>query len=162
MANPYFIKIELPSETKESAVASTGAGSTGGEQENESSSPDMAVKAVKKLVSYATIKGTADSLISNHISQVALETGATEYEQRANMIHSIGSQVMNTAFTVGMGIATGNWPLALVGLVTSGISTAINISAKEKQLQTKQELEDISIGMQNVRAGTSGRRSREQ
>lgn len=163
MANPYFIKIELPSATKKSAVANGVDGSLGGGDEaQESPSADKALKAAKKLVSFATVKSTANTIISNSISQVSLETGAQEYEQRASAIHGAANQVINTVASVGIGITTGNLPLALVGIVMSGITTVLNYSNRVKQLQLKEDLEDISIGMATVRAGISGRRSKDQ
>lgn len=163
MANPYFIKIELPEEGAKSAVAGSGTGSTGGDKASEGAeTPDNYVKAAKRLVSYSTIKSTANTLISNGIRQVALETGAAEFEQRANAIHSMVNQGLSTAVTLGTGIATGNLPLVMVGLLTSGLNTIMNISAKQKQIDTQQGIENVAIGMATIRAGVSGRRSSNQ
>lgn len=164
MANPYHIKIELPPETQQSAMAETQSGNVGGEQSGGSISSELAVKAAKRLVSFAAVKSTADNLISYKISQVSLETGATEYEQRMSTIHSIVSDSIGAGATLAMGAATGpvGFTMAAIGVVSSGISKLVNIKRREETLQKQQWIEDVSIGMQTIRAGTTGRRGANQ
>lgn len=166
MANPYFIKIELPSDTNQSAMAKTETGSMGGNNAVEDFEvPATAKRVAKSLVSFAVIKSTADNLISHKISQISLETGATEYEQRLATVHSIASQAVGAGAALAFGAAAGGaagLAIAAIGVVYSGISKLINIKQKSETLQKQQWLEDISIGMQNVRAGTTGRRGTNQ
>ena len=167
-SNEYhiYVHIDGASETKKSAMAETQTGSVGGnDSADKSTSSDFSVKAAKKLGSYAAIKSTADNIISYKISQVSLETGATELEQRMSTAYSITSQVVGAGASLVMGgLAAGpaGVALAAIGIVTSGINKMINIEQKRQTLRTQQTLENISIGMQGVRAGTSGRRSNEQ
>ncbi len=76
MANPYFIKIELPSEnSKRSAVAGCDTGSTGksessSDESASSAATDQIVKKLKSLVSFSAVKSTADKIITNRISTV--------------------------------------------------------------------------------------------
>ncbi|AWW06103.1 MAG: hypothetical protein [Caudoviricetes sp.] len=160
MANPYHIKIELPSEANQSAMAETQTGSLGGESSGANLSSDIALKAARNLVSFAAVKSTADNIISYKISQVSLETGANEYEQRLATVHSIVSQSIGAGVTLAMGAATGpvGFTIAAIGVVSSAISKLVSINQKEEALRTQQGLEDVSISMQSIRAGTAGRR----
>ena len=163
--NPYVIKIELPSETQQSAMAETQAGSVGGGSSGDNISAEIAVKAAQRLVSFAAVKSTADNLISYRISQVSLETGASEYEQRASAIHSIVSQTVGAGAALVIGGVTGGpagLAMAAIGIAANGISKAINIFQKAETLRTQQGLENVSIEMQTIRAGTNGRRGANQ
>ena len=160
MANPYYIKIELPSKSNQSAMAETQAGSVGGDSSEQNFSSELAVKAAKKYMSFSAVKSTADSLISYRISQVSLETGAAEYEQRWSTMHSIISQSISAGATLAIGASPGpvGFSMAVLGLVSSGINKLIAINQKENTLRTQQGLENVSIEMQSIRAGTTGRR----
>ncbi len=165
--NEYHIYVHIDGveDSDKSAMAKTASGSTGGSSAEKSEASDFAVKAAKRIVSYATIKSTADNIISHNISQVSLETGATEYEQKLSYAHSIASQVVGVGAALVMGGMSGGpagFALAAVGIAVSGINKIINIEQRRETLRTERNLENISIGMQNVRAGTAGRRNANQ
>lgn len=167
MANPYFIKIELPDDTqKNNAVSGTtmstesgSGGSAGGSSEQSASS---VLQAAKKVVAVTGLASTADKIISYNISQVSLTTGASEYQQRQEAVYSAIKQAGGAALAVAMGAATGNLPLVLIGLTVAGTQKLISIAQKEQTLRTQQTIENISIGMATIRAGTSGRRGTNQ
>lgn len=171
MANPYFIKIELPSYDSQSAIAgandSASYGGSGGSGKSKGAtygkkSASSVEKAAKSLVSYSAIKGTADRLISARIGQVELTTGAAEYEQRLQSNYNIASSVLDGAVSLGVGIATGTWPIVLLGMARKLMSFAIGVGEKQTELRNKQSLENISISMASSRAGVNGRRSATQ
>lgn len=166
MANPYVIKIELPSNGKKSAVAGNGNKSTGTNENNSSDkSMDAVTKKLKQMVSFAAVKSTADTIISYKVNQVALRTGAIEYEQRLSYIYSAVSQTVGAgAALIGAGLTTGPGGVAVValGLAASATNKLIGILQKSETLQLQESLENISIGMYRVRAGTSGRRDKTQ
>lgn len=157
----YTITINLSSLPKgNSAMAEQESSTIGGLNDNVSDSATY--KAAQNLVSFATVAATADKLISANISQVNLKTGAAEYEQQLNAAYSAGKQIIGAGATLAMGAATGTLPIVAIGMFISGISKMLEISKKSVQLNMERSLEDISINMQNVRAGTSGRRSPNQ
>lgn len=123
---------------------------------------DSAAKAIKGMVSYASIKSFADNIVSYEISQVNLRTGAAEYEQKLEFAHSAINRGINSLVTIGIGFATGNAPLAIFGVATSLFNTIIGYAQKENTLRTQENLENISIGMASIRAGVSGRRGMHQ
>lgn len=167
MANPYFIKIELPDTTQTgNAVSGTSSstesganGTAGGSTEQTAAS---VLQTAKKVVAVTGLAATADKLISYNISTVNLRTGASEYEQRLSTVYSGIKQVGMAGLAIATGVATGNLPLALLGLAVAGTQQLINISQKAQTIRTEQSIENISIGMATVRAGVSGRRGANQ
>lgn len=165
--NTYHIYLHMDELSDSGAMAGT-TGSTGAKGAANKSSDASAARvasAAKKLVSFAAVASTADKLISYEISQISLRTGATEYEQRMNAAYSLGKQVLGAGAALAGGAVVGGpagFAVALIGVMSSGINKIINYEQNREALLTQQRLENISIGMQNIRAGTTGRRAREQ
>ncbi len=159
MANPYVIKIELPTRRKK---AMAGSSSEKDNTANADQSSMGVVEVLAKAVSYKAIMSTADNLISNSISQVSLETGATEYEQRLQTVYSGLQQVGRQGMQLLAGAVSGNLPVAAVGVVWSSVNQGIGLLQRIQQYNTRNTLENVSIGMQNIRAGTTGRRGANQ
>ena len=119
-------------------------------------------KGLKGLVSYSAVSSTADNLITYEINQVELRTGAREMEQRMQTVYNFGKKALNTTVALGIGLATGNFPLVAIGAVTSVFNSAISIAQKQRTIDTQQTVENVSINMQNERAGVQGRRGTRQ
>lgn len=163
MAEEMHLYVHLGELSNDSAMAGgSGGRSKAAQSEDGGGSAKNIQRAAKSLVSYGTVSATANKLISYQISQVSLQTGAAEYEQRLQTRYSVAKQVVDTGVSLGIGIATGTWPLVLAGILVSGVSKAIDISQKQNTLRTEKNLEDITISMQRVRAGTTGSRGGNQ
>ena len=119
-------------------------------------------KAVVGMVSYATAASFADQLVTNELSVVELSTGAREYEQRLQYGYSLGKTAVNAAVSLGVGIATGTWPVVLAGLAVAGVGKAISLGQEYRKLEMRENIEDIGIGFAQKRAGVSGRRGSTQ
>lgn len=145
-----------------SAVAGQNGGSGISSEPQGDKSAQGTSKALMGLVSYSSIAATADKLIGYEVSQVELRTGAREYEQKLQFGYSMAKKGIGIGAAVVGGIATGNFPAVAIGLVAAGINSVIKISQNYNTLRTQESLENISIGMANVRAGTAGRRSPNQ
>ncbi len=107
----------------------------------------------------------ANNLVSYEISQVSLETGATEYEQRLETVHSIVQSVGGAGVALVSGAIEGGpvgFAAALAGVAFAGINKIIGIEQRRQTLAASQALEDVSIGMARVRAGIGGRRGNNQ
>lgn len=164
MANPYFIKILLPDEEGEKSAV---AGSTNSNANSASPDPtfNRVMNASKKLISFSAAASTADKLISYRISTVNLRTGAAEYEQRLETIHSIGKDIVGAGAALVTGAKLGGragFAVALIGVAASGINKLINLAQKEQTLMIEQSLENVTQGMMNIRAGAGARRGAEQ
>ena len=153
--NEYHLYIHLDDGDGASAMAGDGSKKQPSEDKGDAKG---ALSAAKKLVSYSAIKSTADHLISYKISQVGLTTGAQEYEQRLSTVHSFNSQMLDTGVMLGVGAATGTLPIVAVGLISKGINQLLGIMEKLNTIQNERSLENISISMQNMRAGNVSRR----
>lgn len=160
--NQYQIVIQLPNEGAENQVVSGGNGAKRPTQSDGEKQAAGAASAVKGLVSYGAIRAFANNLISYEISQVELRTGAREYEQKLRFGYEVGNQLLNIGMATAMGGMTGGVVGAVVGFIGSTMYTAIGYAQNANTLRTKQTLEDISIGMANIRAGVSGRRGANQ
>ena len=151
----YEVIIRAEDIKKKSAVAGTEEKTEKTYGEKSAASLE---KGVKGLVSYASVKGLAEQLITAEIGRVELRTGAAEYQQRIQTVYSVGSSVVNSAVAIGIGAATGNLPLVLIGTATKAVSWLIGGIQRQIELNIKQAGEDISIGMATRRASTNGRR----
>lgn len=159
MDNVYKIVIQYPSEDGESKIVSGNFNPTLPE---ESKRMQGAEKAMKKMVSYAAVRGFANTLISYEISQVNLRTGAYEYEQRLRTGYQFANQGLNIITSTVMGAKMGGPAGAAVAFIGSTLYTLLGYAQKENTLRTQENLENISIGMASIRAGVSGRRGMHQ
>lgn len=149
------IVIDLSSGGKKKAVAQNNAPTSDSSQ----SAGTNIEKAMKQIVSYGSIKHTADKIVSYQIGTVELRTGAREYEQKLQFGYQVGSKLLNTAVMIGGAAATGNLPLAVIGVATSALSTGFDVWQRQNTININENREDISIAMQIKRAGNFGRRN---
>ena len=165
-----IIKIVLPSEAetetpvaKSSTDMSSGSGGTGS-GDGALSARDV-VRGAKKLMAYMGIKQIADSYISFEVSNVNLKTGASEFQQRLQFVYNEGSQAASSVGAVAMGFIMGGPAgagIAAAGVGLSYLMKFIGWQQNSVRLDLEQNLENVSIGMANIRAGTAGRRSPNQ
>lgn len=119
-------------------------------------------KALEGMVSYNLAASFADQLISYEVSTVELRTGAREYEQQLQFGYGLAKKGVSAAVSLGIGIATGTWPLVVAGLAVSGLKKVVEIGQNVRTLGMQENLEGVSINFANVRAGVSGRRGQNQ
>ena len=122
-------------------------------------SAESAKSAAQKIVSGATAIAVADKLISYEVNSVSLRTGATEYERKLQFGYSTFKQ---TVLPLAIGAATGGLPGAVIGGLFSLAMQGISWTQNAQTIRYNQNLEDISIGMANIRAGVTGSRSNRQ
>lgn len=160
--NQYQIVIQLPNESADHRVVSGGNGAKRPTQSDGEKQAAGAASAVKGLVSFSAVRAFANNLISYEISQVELRTGAREYEQRLRFGYEMGNKVLNVGMATVAGAMAGGAIGAAVAFLGSTFYTALGYMQNANTLRTQQNLEDISIGMANIRAGVSGRRGANQ
>lgn len=161
--NEYHIYVHGEGSDSPSVVSGNMSTATGSDTTNKPSKTEQgAINAVKGMVSFAAVRAFANNLISYDISQVTLRTGAKEYEQKLQFAYNTANQLLNIGMTTAAGAAAGGVVGAVVGFLGSTMYTAISYAQNANTIQTKQNLEDISIGMASVRAGVSGRRGATQ
>lgn len=164
----YHLYIHSPVVSTQKSPVAKGANGTGngtGSTEGEAGGGlglSRTERALKGMVTYAAVSSFADRLISNELSTVELRTGAREYEQQLQFGYGLAKKGVNAAVTLGIGIATGTWPVIMVGAVLAGATKMAEIGQNMRVLEMQENLEGISIQMANTRAGTSGRRGQNQ
>lgn len=161
--NTYHIYVHGDGENKPSVVSGGGGNVTGTEQTQQPSKTEQgAVNAVKGMVSFAAVRGFANNLIGYEISQVSLRTGAKEYEQKLQFAQNATNQALNFITATGLGLKYGGGIGAAAAAAGYTLHTLLGYAQNINTIETKQNLENISIGMASVRAGVSGRRSSTQ
>lgn len=162
--NRYVIRFELPNGgVAQSPVSKSSADGTDSESSEDKTywgkNADSARNAIKKIVSVTTAMSVADKLISNDISVVSLSTGATEYEQKLQFGYSTAKSI---AAPLVVGAYTGGLAGAAIGLVFSFAMQGLQWAQNQRVINMNRNLENISIGMANIRAGVTGSRSTKQ
>lgn len=151
------IIIELPAEEQTSgAVSQTPASGTS--TGSGSLISGRAKSALKKMVSYAAVQHVADQTIGYAISNVELQTGAREYEQRLQLRYQAITQTVGTGVMLYGAFKAGHPLIAIAGLALSGLSKGYEIYKNYNNLRIAENREDVSILMSTVRAGSLGRR----
>lgn len=139
----------------------------GGSNEEESTTftqaAASAVKTAKKLVAVGTPLYFAKKIATNHLNTVSLQYGATEYEQRLQtVVDGVDTALQLTGSSILAAAAGGPW--AVLGTIAVfGISKIIDIAEGYRQLDIKENNEEITQSMQQRRMGnlssTNGRRT---
>lgn len=93
--------------------------------------------------------------ISYEISTVSVRTGRTEEQQRRQFAYDMGSKIFSAAESIAMGAILGGLPGALIGLGMSAVQMIVSYSQAQNTIDINRNAENISIGLQNMRAGGS-------
>lgn len=111
------------------------------------------------MASYGIAKQVINSVYTHQVNTTELRTGNSEYQQRLQF----HKEIMDRAFGIGESIAMGailggGVPGALIGAATSVTMMGVQIAQKADRIATQQSVENISIGLADVRAGAMGDR----
>lgn len=116
----------------------------------------------KKIISagamYGIAKQTAARVITHQINTVALRTGKNELQQRLQFQYNVASQAFSIAENVAVGYMVGNIPGAVVSAAVSIGSKVMDYAIKSNELRMARQLEDVQIGLADIRAGSLGDR----
>ena len=159
--NTYHLYVHFGSGDKKSAV-STANRSTNEQDAEDGKTAAGAERALRGMVSYASVRAFANNLISYEISQVELRTGAREYEQKLRFGYDMFNKGLNIGTATFMGAKAGGVVGAVTGLAVSTLYTFLGYLQNANTLRTQESLENISIGMARDRAGVSGSRGSRQ
>lgn len=159
--NTYHLYVHFGSGDKKSAV-STANRSTNEQDAEDGKTAAGAERALRGMVSYASVRAFANNLISYEISQVELRTGAREYEQKLRFGYDMFNKALNIGTATFMGAKAGGVVGAVTGLTVSTLYTFLGFLQNANTLRTQESLENLSIGMARDRAGVSGSRGSRQ
>lgn len=155
--NEAFPPITIVLNGAGSAKAETVASPAGNEENRDPNEGSVGIggaeQALKKLVAPATAKQFISKLVSNEISTVELRTGAREYEQKLQFEMRVANIGASMGMSLIAGIATGNPLIAVAGMILTAANTAMDIAQRYREIEIKQNREDISLGLARMRAG---------
>lgn len=158
--NTYHLYVHIDGGEQKSVLSSQSGQSADASKDGTTASG--AVRAVKKVVSIAAAAKFADTLISYDISQVSLQTGAQQYEQKLQFGYSMLKKGVGVVGATVAGARVGGIAGAVAGFVASTMYQVVGYFQRSETLQTEKRVEDIGIGLMSIRAGTSGSRGRTQ
>ncbi|MEE1279671.1 MAG: hypothetical protein UHH95_02430, partial [Oscillospiraceae bacterium] len=75
---------------------------------------------------YGVVKSVADKIVTPYVNTISLRTGYEEKQQQAQFVQNIASQAIDTAFSIGMGVAVGGVWGAVAGAALSLGNQAYN------------------------------------
>ena len=117
----------------------------------------------KKKAEYAALEhiamnrvlATTKKWINHELSMVSVAPGRVELQQRMQVVSDATSGIASLATDIAVGYkVAGGWGAA-VGAILNVAETAVNIYQKADTINTERNLENVSIGLMNVRAGGS-------
>lgn len=158
--NTYHLYVHIDGVDQKSVLSSQSGQSANAT--NDGATASGAARAVKKVVSVAAAAKFADTLISYDISRVSLRTGAQQYEQKLQFGYSMLKKGIGVVGATVAGAKVGGIAGAVAGFVASTMYQVVGYFQRVETLKTEKSVEDIGIGLMNVRAGTSGSRGRTQ
>jgi hypothetical protein len=120
---------------------------------NEGISPRKAA-----IASYGIAKQIINSVYTHQVNTTELRTGNSEYQQRLQFHKDLMDRAFNLGESLVAGFMLGGGVGALIGAATSVTMMGVQIAQKADRIATQQSVENISIGLADVRAGAMGDR----
>lgn len=151
MANGYTITIKNGTQTTKSPIADPqqSAKPESTQENGKLSRKDLAgYFAFKRIVSPFVRMG-----IEYGISTVNVRTGRAEAQQRMQFAYSVGRQVVGIGENIAIGALVGGLPGAIIGAVMSTVTTVAGYAINQSKIDLQSNLENISLGLMNIRAG---------
>ena len=155
--NEYTIIIKRDSVRSNESPIAGGSGEEG--QSKGFLSKEGAKSFMKGVMAYKKVKGFAVQVANHEVSLVQLRTGSNELQQRADFINDVVQKGVGALESVAIGAAVGGLPGAIVGLVSSGVSYAIQVQQRKERLNLESDIEKESIQRNLIRAGASNSRA---
>ena len=116
-----------------------------------------AYKTVRNCAAVSLALKYANTAITTSINRIDLRTGRTTYQQQLQWQYSTALKGLSIVGAIVGGMATQNY-LAVVGGVVSAIDMGVDYAIEQKNINIERRVENIGIGMANIRAGAGGDR----
>ena len=112
-------------------------------------------EAALAYIALNRVGSMAKSLISHEVSMVNVRTGRVELQQRIQVVANAASGLVSLATDMAFGFKVAGGGGAAVGALLNVAQTTVGIFQKIDTINTQRNLENISIGLMNVRSGGS-------
>lgn len=116
-----------------------------------------AYKQVRNCAAVSLALKYANTAITTSINRIDLRTGRTTYQQQLQWQYSTALKGLSIVGAIVGGVATQNY-LAVIGGVVSAIDMGVDYAIEQKNINIERRVENIGIGMANIRAGAGGDR----
>lgn len=155
MTREYIITlVNDTSQTKQSPVAGDTEPKESAKREQVEKDSGF-IKATKMFAMYKTAENLANTFISYDINTISLRTGQSEKQERISFAYQTSKRILDVATSIGVGAAMGGGIGAVIGLTYGITRELISLYQREELIQTRKNIEDISIRLANQRAGVS-------
>lgn len=129
------------------------------EQDSKGSGNNFLNKGtIKKIASYGAIKSFALPIISHEISLVSLKTGSQRAQEEANVKYNQLTKLAGAIETGVLGAQVGGLPGLIVAEAVYIGREFTGIMMRQREIDLQRSVENQSIAMRSVRAGTGGSR----
>ena len=156
----YRFLFESTGGSSSSSHRSSVARTTSGEDVEETSVSRFVrgIEAIRKMAPVGYALKFANQAITAEINRVELRTGNALLQEKISYAYSTTGRVLTIGGAIIGGALTGN-PLAVAGGVMSAISWGVDIAQEQTNINLARRVENIGIGMANIRAGAGGNRN---
>lgn len=152
-----IIKNETAEDKKSPIADSSSAPSVQNTSPGSSGTANFTSAASKAAGAYFAFKKIVapfvNQSIQHGISTISLRTGQNEQQQRIQFAYDMGKQAFSILESVAVGAATGGVAGAVAGAVMGIATTIYSVAQAQDTINMKGNLEDISRGLINARAG---------
>lgn len=155
MAERKYV-IVLRNETDEESQQTTASTQ---DSDGKAQKPKDKIKSAAIVgTAYGVVKSVADKIASPYVNTIALRTGYEEKQQHAQFVKGIASQAIDTAFSIGMGIAIGGGVGAVIGAVKSLGNQLYNYAVRQQEVAIQRDNENNQIFLNQIRMGAGANR----
>lgn len=161
MAN-YSLTVYYGGNSYGSNNQSTGAPEGRKKKSAGKSQAEKNLSQAKKLLGTAAMVGYAKDALATYynyrVNTTNIRYGSQALEDRYRMWQTNITRSVNAGLGLVMGIVTGTPVLAIGAIAGSAISAGVEYVQRSNQLQLERSVENVSIGMADIRSGVGGGR----
>ena len=147
----FIIKNETDAGGSGSPTAPTSAPTT---NPKNSSNPSFKPVVKKAVAAYGIAKSFADTVATHQHNMISLRTGQEEYQQKVQFTYGHVKAMAGFIENVAVGFMLGNGVGAVVAAATSATMLGVQYLQKAEELSISRTVENVSIDMANIRAGS--------
>ena len=138
------------------------AGAPEGRKKRKKSQAEKNLSQAKRLLGAAAMVGYAKEALATYynyrVNTTNIRYGSQALEDRYRMWQNNITRSVNAGIGLVAGIVTGNPVLAIGAVAGSAISAGVEYIQRSNQLQLERSVENVSIGLANIRSGVGGGR----
>lgn len=148
--------------SRSSGKQSAGAPAGREKKRRRKSQAEKNLTQARRLLGAAAMVGYAKDALATYynyrVNTTNIRYGSQALEDRYRMWQTNITRTANAGIGLVMGIVTGKPVLAIGAIAGSAISAGVEYIQRSNQLQLERSVENVSIGLANIRSGVGGGR----